>query len=176
MLYTARNECARQANHEKYVAFQAILASSISDCASLVAWTALAAGAVLASAVHATFCLLAALTCCALALAGSTAVLALRKRSRAATPGPKMSESPPPPHPAAEGSPSFIVLPAHARADEVTRVLFAEQSYFPVVQGREVIGVIFKGRLLRAIARGQGDRLIVELMNHTSSARPVLAS
>ena len=72
-------------------------------------------------------------------------------------------------------SPSFIVLPAHARADEMARVLFAHQSYFPVAQGREVVGVVSKGRLLRAMAQGHGDRLIAELMNSASSARPVFA-
>jgi hypothetical protein len=68
---------------------------------------------------------------------------------------------------AADAAESLIVLPAHVRADEVTRVLFARQSFFPVAQGGEVIGVVSKGRLLRAIANGRGDRLIAELMDHT---------
>ncbi len=72
--------------------------------------------------------------------------------------------------------PSFIVLPAHARADELTRVLFSHQTYFPVAQGREVVGVVSKGRLLCALAHGQGDHLIAELMNDTASARPMLVS
>jgi hypothetical protein len=67
--------------------------------------------------------------------------------------------------------PSFIVLPAHARAKDMTRVLFARQSYFPVAQGGEVVGVISKGRLMSALADGQGDCLIAELMNHASRAR-----
>ena len=67
----------------------------------------------------------------------------------------------------------------------MARVLFAQQSYFPVAQGREVVGVVSKGRLLRAMAQGQGDRLIAELMNHRSAdllawkqrlPRPVLVS
>jgi Zn-dependent protease len=62
---------------------------------------------------------------------------------------------------------ALIVLPAHVRVDEVTRVLFSRQSFFPVAQGGEVIGAVSKGRLLWAIANGRGDRLIAELMDHT---------
>jgi hypothetical protein len=51
----------------------------------------------------------------------------------------------------------------------MSRVLSAQQSYFPVAQGREVVGMISKGRLLCALAQGEGDRLIVELMNHPQS-------
>jgi Zn-dependent protease len=65
--------------------------------------------------------------------------------------------------------PPLIVLPAYARADEVTRALFARQNFFPVAQGEKVVGVLSKNRLLRAIANGQGDRLIAELMNHTAA-------
>ena len=132
---------------------------------SLVALTVLAAGAVLASAVNATFFLVAVLAVGVLVFVG----LAVRKRARAATPGFKRTESPTPGAKGIKDSPSFIVLPGDARADEMTRVLFAQQSYFPVAQGREVVGMISKGRLLCALAQGQGNRLIVELMNHTQS-------
>ena len=138
---------------------------------SLVALTVLAAGAVLASAVNATFFLVAALAVGVLVFIG----LAVRKRVRTATPGFKRTESPTPAVEVVEDRPSFIVLPAHARADEMRRVLFAHQNYFPVTQGREIVGIVSKGRMLSAFAHGQGDRLIVELMNPANSARPVLA-
>jgi Zn-dependent protease len=64
-------------------------------------------------------------------------------------------------------SAALIMLPAHARADEEGRALFSPQYYFPVVQGSEVVGVLSKASLLRALARGQGDRLIAELMVQT---------
>ena len=59
--------------------------------------------------------------------------------------------------------------------DEMRRVLFAHQNYFPVTRGQEIVGIVSKGRMLSALAHGQGDRLIVELMNPANSARPVLA-
>jgi hypothetical protein len=59
---------------------------------------------------------------------------------------------------------SLIVLPAHARADEVASVLFSPQYYFPVIQGGEVVGVLSKAEILRALANGRGDRLVAELM------------
>ncbi len=68
------------------------------------------------------------------------------------------------------------MLPAHARADEMARLLFAPQSYFPVKQDREVVGVISKGRLLSALAQGQGDCMIAELMNHVGHAPASLSS
>jgi hypothetical protein len=58
-----------------------------------------------------------------------------------------------------------IVLPAHARADEVARVLFSEQYYFPVLQGMEIVGALPKPALLKALADGRGDRLIAELLS-----------
>jgi hypothetical protein len=136
---------------------------------TLVALTALAAGAVLASAVNATFFLFAALVgipLIALVTLGRDAWSPRRTATSAAAPAPR----------AGEDCPSFIALPAHARADELTRVLFSHQTYFPVTQGREVVGVISKGRLLSALAHGRGDRLIAELMNDTASARPMLVS
>jgi hypothetical protein len=131
---------------------------------TLVALTSLAASAVLVLVVSATFSLLAALATFAV-LVGGAAVLARRRRASAAARGAKRPELPPPPSPDAGDCSSFIVLPAHARADEVTRVLFAQQSYFPVAQGREVVGVISKGRLLSSLAHGEGGHLIAELMN-----------
>jgi Zn-dependent protease len=62
---------------------------------------------------------------------------------------------------------AWVVLPVHARANEVIGLLFHGQDLYPVVQGTEVVGVVSKGRLLWAIANGHGDRLIAELMNRT---------
>ena len=140
-----------------------------------VALTMLATGTILVPAVNATFPILAAIACGALALAVLTAAIVVRKRTHAVNPHAKKFDFPMLPVAAIEGSPSFIVLSAHARADEMTRALFAHQDHFPVVQGREVVGVITKCRLLCAIALGQGDRLIAELMNRTGSLQPVLA-
>jgi hypothetical protein len=67
------------------------------------------------------------------------------------------------------------LLPAHARADEVAKVLFAPQYYFPVSQAGEVVGVVSKGTLVRALANAQGDRLIAELMAETGQAVPCAA-
>ena len=155
-----------------------------------VALTSLAAGAVLALAVNAALLILAVYAATNLLFMALVAYLArrrkasrggglaaerapgvLRDRRHAGPAGPVAGASP-----TMHEGPSFIVLPAHARADEVARVLFSRQGYFPVVQGREVVGVVSKGRLLSALAQGQGDRLMTELMNSTVSARPVLAS
>jgi hypothetical protein len=70
---------------------------------------------------------------------------------------------------------SVLTLPAHARADEVTGVLFSPQNYFPVLQGSEIVGVLSKSRLLRALANGHGDRLVAELMIGDSGPEPSLA-
>ncbi len=146
---------------------------------TLVALTSLAAVAVLAPAVNATFSLLAALVAgvsVIVLVALWRRVFSSRRSVTSTAAGSKTTESPAPAVSAGEDCPTFIVLPAHARADELTRVLFAQQTFFPVTQGREVVGVISKGRLLCALAHGQGDRLIAELMNHTASARPLFAS
>jgi len=143
-----------------------------------VALTLLAAGAALAMAFRAAFFLLVVFGSVSLLYFALFSPLARRhedsgtKRVRAANESPAQSQS----AVCADISPSFIVLPAHARADEMTRVLFARQSYFPVAQGREVVGVVSKGQLLRAMAQGHGDRLIAELMNPARSARPVFTS
>ncbi len=63
-----------------------------------------------------------------------------------------------------------VFLPACARMDEVAPALFSRQCYFPVAQGGEVVGVLSKAALLRAVARGWGDRLIVELMAQNGPA------
>jgi Zn-dependent protease len=63
---------------------------------------------------------------------------------------------------------ALVLLPAHARADEVTQAMFSQQHYFPVVQGGEVVGVLSKATLLRALANDQGDWLVAELMTDTS--------
>ncbi len=60
---------------------------------------------------------------------------------------------------------TFVVLPAYARADEVASSLFTQQYFFPVVQGNEIVGVLSKARLLSALANGQCDRLVAELMS-----------
>jgi len=146
---------------------------------TLVALTSLAVGAVLASAVNATFSLLAAFVAgvsVSVLIARCRHVMSSRQNVMSTAAGSQNTESPAPAVRAGEDCPSFIVLPAYARADELTRVLFAQQTYFPVAQGGEVVGVICKGRLLCALSHGQGDRLIAELMNHTASARPMLAS
>ena len=67
-----------------------------------------------------------------------------------------------------------MVLP-HARADEVTPVLFQRQNLYPVAQGGQVVGVVSKGRLLWAIANGHGNRLITELMNQSGGEGPQFA-
>ena len=72
-------------------------------------------------------------------------------------------------------SAAFIMLPAPARADEEGGALFSQQYFFPVVQGGEVVGVLSKASLLRALAHGQGDRLIAELMVQTREAAPYAA-
>jgi Zn-dependent protease len=74
--------------------------------------------------------------------------------------------------PAGDGAAAdaIVLLPAHARADEVGNVLFSHQYYFPVIQGGEVVGVLSKVTLLKALANAQGDRLVAELM--TESCRP----
>jgi len=64
----------------------------------------------------------------------------------------------------------IVFLPACARADEVAPALFSRQCYFPVAQGGEVVGVLSKAALLRAVAHGWGDRLIVELMAQNAAA------
>jgi Zn-dependent protease len=70
---------------------------------------------------------------------------------------------------------SWGVLPAHARADEVTYALFRQPDYYFVAQGREVVGVLSKARLLWALANGYGNRLIVELADRTDGNGPQLA-
>ena len=136
-----------------------------------VALTSLAAGAALALAVNAAFLILAVFGGANLLFMSLCVILAKRGEARSASGSPAEWPSPD----AADKGPPFVVLPAHARAADMTRVLFSGQSYFPVTQGSEVVGTISKGRLLCALAHGQGDRLIAELMNHASSARPVLA-
>jgi hypothetical protein len=131
-----------------------------------VALTSLAAGAALALAVNAAFFILAVFACANLLFMALIAFLATPPEAcnaKSDIAGDSFAESPlanP-----VDRWPSFIVLPAHARADEMTRVLFVRQNYFPVAQGREVVGVISKSRLLSTLAQGQGDRLIAELMN-----------
>jgi hypothetical protein len=138
-----------------------------------VALTSLAAGAALALAVDAAFFILAVFACTNLSFMALMVFVARRRAARgpqAKTTSDSTRESPSA-DPADDCS-SFIVLPAHARADEMARVLFARQSYFPVAQGREVVGVVSKGRLLSALAHGQGDCFIAELMNHSIRTGP----
>ena len=68
----------------------------------------------------------------------------------------------------------IMLLPARARADQVTRALFAPQDYFPVVQDGEVVGILSKVTLLSALANGEGQRLITELMVDVDQATPRL--
>ncbi len=59
------------------------------------------------------------------------------------------AHAPPPVRsPVPETPPSIVLLPAHARANELTRALFAPQGNFPVVQGGEVVGIVSKAALL----------------------------
>ena len=64
----------------------------------------------------------------------------------------------------AEDSP-YLFLPAEARAEEVARVLFTQQFYFPVMQGGTVIGILSRPMLLWALTHGRKDRLVAELMS-----------
>jgi stage IV sporulation protein FB len=78
--------------------------------------------------------------------------------------------------PAADGElPPFVMLPAHARADEAEQAIFSPQYYFPVIQGGEVVGVLSKAALLSALANGRRDRLIAELMVQTPDRIPCVA-
>jgi Zn-dependent protease len=67
---------------------------------------------------------------------------------------------------------SLMLLPAHARADEVTGALFTRQGSFPVVQGDEVVGILSKATLLGALANGGGHRLIAQLMMEADRPMP----
>jgi Zn-dependent protease len=102
-----------------------------------------------------------------LLLVGLFVFVAARGEADRAASRPTMPSSPD----ASEGGP-LVLLPAHARADEVARAVFAEQYYFPVVQGREVVGVLPKAALLRALANRQGDRLIADLMTEQENFNP----
>ena len=100
--------------------------------------------------------------------------LAGRGEVAAAAPASEIVHQSPPVELRSEGA--FLVLPAHARADEVTDVLFSSQNYFPVTQGGEVVGVLSKSRLLRALANHQGDRLVAELMTCDLGLEACIAS
>jgi Zn-dependent protease len=67
---------------------------------------------------------------------------------------------------------TFVLLPAHARAHDVAKVLFSQQYYFPVLHDREVVGVLSRAALLKALANARGDRLIAELMTEANCAAP----
>jgi Zn-dependent protease len=69
-----------------------------------------------------------------------------------------------------------VVLPSHARATDVARALYSKQNYFPVLQGCQVVGVISKGVLLKALANEQGDRLVVELVSEKNAATPLVTT
>ena len=128
-----------------------------------VAVTLLAAVAALVSAVNAALFILAALACVSVLLVGwfvfSTGSGKAERTSPRAVPSATADDRLP-----------VVFLPARARADEVAPALFSRQCYFPVAQGGEVVGVLSKAALLRAVANGWGDRLIVELMAETVPA------
>lgn len=106
-----------------------------------------------------------------LLLVAALVFVAARSEARMADP-----RVPAPDQPATDGQPtSFVMLPAHARADEEERAVFAPQYYFPVIQGGEVVGVLSKTALLSALANGHGDRLIAELMGPTPDRIPCVA-
>ncbi len=128
-----------------------------------VAVTLVAAGAALASAVSATLFILATLAC----------VSALMIAWFVFSAGGDGADQPSPPvRPPATPDRRLpvVFLPARARADEVAPALFSRQCYFPVAQGGEVVGVLSKAALLRAVANDWGDRLIVELMAQPAAA------
>ncbi len=127
-------------------------------------WAALillAAGAALASAVNAALFILAALAC--------ASVLAVGWFVFSGDGAEKASPTAAPPS-LAGNRPPVVFLPARARADEAAAALCSPQCYFPVAQGGEIVGVLPKAALLRAMANGWGDRLIVELMAETVSS------
>jgi hypothetical protein len=64
----------------------------------------------------------------------------------------------------------FTMLSAHGRVCEAESALSSQQYYFPVVQGRAVVGVLSRAALSRALADGRGDHLIAELMLQTGDA------
>jgi hypothetical protein len=136
-----------------------------------VALTALAAAARLPAVVKATLFIVSGLWLVAIYV-----FAALRGNAALATKGEAVAETPSGPLPTSPKSTSFVMLSAHGRVSEAEIALFSQQYYFPVVQGREVVGVLSKAALSHALADGDGDRLIVELMVHTGevASRPAL--
>jgi hypothetical protein len=128
-----------------------------------VAVTLFLAGVALASAVNAALFILGALALVSVSLIGWFVFSAGGDETDRTSP---MAVPPA----TADHRVPVVFLPARARADEVAPALFSRQCYFPVAQGGEVVGVLSKAALLRAVANGWGDRLIVELMAQTAAA------
>jgi hypothetical protein len=125
----------------------------------------LAAGATLASAVNATFFIAAVFGC--VLLVALFVFRAARQDAHAADAAAHAETKLADVQSSLGETSSWIVLPAYARVNDVTRVLFQRQNLYPVVQCAEVVGVISKAQLLWAIGNGHGDRLIADMMNHT---------
>jgi hypothetical protein len=117
-----------------------------------IAITALVAGASLPAAVKATLLIVTSLSLVAIFVLAAVRHNAKMARHAA---------------PATPESASFVMLSAHGRVSEAEIALLSPQYYFPVVQGRDVVGVLSKAALASALAGGNGDRLIVELMVQT---------
>ncbi len=66
---------------------------------------------------------------------------------------------------------ALILLSARARAREVARALLVRQAYFPVMQGDLIVGIVSRASLLSALANGEGDRSLSELMVAADRAR-----
>ncbi len=126
-----------------------------------VAITALVAGANLPAAVKAAFFIVSSLSLVAIFVLAAVRYNAKMARNAA---------------PATKKSAAFVMLSAHGRVSEAEVALLSQQYYFPVVQGRDVVGVLSKAALSSALAGGNGDRLIVELMVQTGdvASRPAL--
>jgi hypothetical protein len=85
------------------------------------------------------------------------------------------SETAPPIRPATDKAiAALVLLSARARADEVARALLVRQAYFPVVQGDLIVGIVSRASLLNALANGEGDRSLSELMVAADRAAPRL--
>ena len=58
-------------------------------------------------------------------------------------------------------------------ADVARQLLFASRRDFPVLQGRQQVGIVTAGDILSAMANGQGDRRVVDVMHRRA---PTLAN
>ena len=110
--------------------------------------------------VNATFHILAVLVWCVFALGGLAAALAVCKRNACGIPCAKKPESPMPPIAVVDGSLSFIVLPADARADDIHVCRLPIRTIFRSDKAGKLL-VRFRNETADCDCLGQGDRLIV---------------